>query len=341
MGSTNRQQSSALELLEQIKEEPYRHDLFGLLRYMEAIHGDMPRLGESVKVSEDPIIIRQQPSMAFAPSTISKFIPGYKEQDQVFNFPYGIFGPNGPLPLHLTEYAYERELQNGDDTFSRFADVFHHRMISLLYRAWANTQPVIGMDRPKTNRFDQYVAAIGGIFVEENQAGDCSLYPKIFRAGLFSQQTRSADGLETLLSDYFQMPFHVSQYSGGWLSLTNKDHFLLGTYGQANILGENTCLGSKVFDCQHKFTLATNALDFIQFERLLPNTQSYRTLYELISEYAGIALEWDLVLKLKAPETPAWSLGEQGKLGWTLWLGETDLSQEMVEVQLQSRRPEL
>lgn len=340
MGSTSRQQSSALELLEQIQQEPYNYDLFGLLRYVEAIHGDLPRLGESVKASEDPIIIRQQPSMAFAPSTISKFIPGYKKQDQVFNYPHGIFGPNGPLPLHLTEYAYERELRNDDDTFSRFADVFHHRMISLLYRAWANTQPVIGMDRPKTNPFDQYVAALGGIFIEESQVGDSALYPKIYRAGLFSQQTRSADGLETLLSDYFQMPFNVVQYSGGWLTLNNKDHFLLGTYGQANSLGENTCLGVKVYDCQHKFTLETNALDFSQFERLLPNTKSYKTLYELITEYVGLSFEWDLVLKLKASDIPKWSLGQSGNLGWTLWLGEADSSEEILEVKLQSRRPE-
>lgn len=340
MASTSRQQSSTLDLLEQIQQEPYRYDLFGLLRYVEAIHGDLPRLGESVKASDDPILIRQQPSMAFAPSTISKFIPGYKKQDQVFNYPYGIFGPNGPLPLHLTEYAYERELQKDDDTFSRFADVFHHRMVSLLYRAWANTQPVIGMDRPDSNRFDQYVSAVGGIFIEESQIGDNTLYPKIFRAGLFSQQTRSADGLETLLSDYFQMPFNVQQYSGGWLTLNKKDQFLLGTYGHANVLGENSCLGAKVYDCQHKFTLATNALEFKQFERLLPNTKSYKTLYELITEYAGISFEWDLILKLKAEDTPRWSLGDKGNLGWTLWLGKTDSSQEMVEVQLQSRRPE-
>jgi len=337
MASKSGQQSTALALLEQIQEKPYQYNLFDVLRYVEATYSDTPRLGESLKVSDDPIFIRQQPSMAFAPATISKFIPGYKEQDQLFNFPYGVFGPNGPLPLHLTEYAYGRELQEGDDTFSRFADVFHHRMISLLYRAWANTQPTIEMDKPKTNKFDQYVAAIAGTYVDDERLGDTSIHSKIFRAGLFNQQTRSADGLETLLSDYFQVTFYVSQYSGGWLTLNKKDHFQLGAYGYANSLGKNSCLGSKVYDCQHKFTLTTEVLSFSKFERFLPSTESYKTLYELITEYVGITFEWDLTLKLKASETPHWSLGKEGRLGWTNWLGETEGSQEHVEVQLQSR----
>ena len=337
MAGTSRQQPSALELFEQIKEQPYHYSLFDVLRYVEAVYSDMPRLGESVKASDDPVYIRQQPSMAFAPASISRFVPGYKKQDQIFNFPYGIFGANGPLPLHLTEYAYERELQNNDDTLSRFADVFHHRMVSLLYRAWANVQPTISMDRPKSNRFDQYVGAIAATYIDEENLGNTSNYSKLFRAGLFNQQSRSADGLETLLSDYFKMTFSISQYSGGWLPLERKDCFRLGSYGFANSLGENSCLGARVYDCQHKFTLSTGALTFKQFERLLPSSDAYSVLYSLISEYIGVSFEWDLVLKLKSSEAPKWSLGQEGRLGWTNWLGATDSSEDLIEVELQSR----
>jgi len=325
MASESRKQSSALDLFEHIKDEPFRYDLFDVLRYVEAAYGEKERLGESVKATEDPIFIRQQPSMAFAPATISRFIPNYKGQSEVFNFPYGVFGPNGPLPLH------------GDDTFSRFADVFHHRMISLLYRSWANTQPTIEMDRPESNKFDQYVGALAGKFIDEERIGDTSLQPKMFRAGLFNQQARSADGLETLISDYFQIDFYVDQYSSGWLVLNETDQFVLGQYGFANTLGENTCLGSKVYDCQHKFTITTTTLNLDQFKRLLPGTDAYQVLYDLITDYIGIAFEWDLVLKLKSSDTPTWSLGQEGRLGWTNWLGQGQPSQEITEVQLKSR----
>ena len=40
---------------------------------------------------------------------------------------FGLLGPNGPLPLHLTEYVRERLRHHADPTFARFLDLFHHR----------------------------------------------------------------------------------------------------------------------------------------------------------------------------------------------------------------------
>ncbi|MGV8763016.1 type VI secretion system baseplate subunit TssG, partial [Pseudomonas aeruginosa] len=64
--------------------------------------------------------------------------------DQFF---FGLTGPNGPLPLHLTEYARERQRNVNDATFKRFMDVFHHRLLTLFYRAWAEARrPVVVVD---------------------------------------------------------------------------------------------------------------------------------------------------------------------------------------------------
>lgn len=335
MASKSGQQSFALEVIDGVTERPYHYSFFDVLRYLEAVGKDGPRLGESVKAREDIVFIRQQPSMAFAPSSIVSFTPGGQQQDQIYNWAYGIFGPNGPLPLHLTEYAYEREKHYHDDTLSRFADVFHHRMVSLLYRGWANTQPTIEMDRPNTNKFDQYVGAIAGLHVDKEGTRDESKrrevegrYRQLFRAGLFNQHVRSADGLETLLSGYFKVPFTVTQFCGDWLPLRPKDRFRLGSYGYANSLGVNSCLGERVYDCQHKFSLSTGVLSIEQFKRLLPGGESYQALYELVTSYMGVTFEWDLTLKMSASETPQWRLGQEGGLGWTQWLGGEEVSEQ-------------
>ena len=341
MAGTSGQQSSPLDILELIEEQPYQYSLFDVLRYIESLNADKPRLGESLKSTDDPVYIRQQPSMAFAPSSISRFEAGHKKQSQIYNFPYGLFGPNGPLPIHLTEYAYEREIHEGDETFSRFADIFHHRMVSLLYRAWANTQPTIGFDRPEENIFDQFVAAVAGNAIVDEDIPQQTKHKEAYRAGLFSHQTRSADGLETLLSDYFNIGFKVEQYSGGWLPLREKDQFKLGCFGFSNSLGENTCLGEKVFDCQHKFTIISDPMDYQQFEGLLPNSASYEALYELVADYAGVSFEWDLVFRIKGKDIPQWSLGQQGRLGWTNWLSAEQtsdkLGNQVVDICLLSR----
>ena len=58
-----------------------------------------------------------------------------------------LFGPSGPLPLHLTEYAYERQHQHGDRTWTGFANMLQHRLAVLFYRAWANAQSIISLDK--------------------------------------------------------------------------------------------------------------------------------------------------------------------------------------------------
>ncbi len=42
--------------------------------------------------------------------------------DYLAGYFFGMFGPNGPLPLHLTEYVRDREKMENDKTFRAFAD---------------------------------------------------------------------------------------------------------------------------------------------------------------------------------------------------------------------------
>ena len=67
------------------------------------------------------------------------------------------------MPTHLTEYVRDRARNAGDPTFARFLDVFHHRMASLFYRAWAVAQPVVSLDRDNGDRFSAYVGTTFGL----------------------------------------------------------------------------------------------------------------------------------------------------------------------------------
>ncbi|MGN6983261.1 type VI secretion system baseplate subunit TssG, partial [Neisseria sp. P0009.S007] len=76
---------------------------------------------------------------------------------------FGLFGPSGPLPLHLTEYAYERQHQHGDRTWTGFANMLQHRLAVLFYRAWANAQSIISLDKNAEDRFGKYIASFNGL----------------------------------------------------------------------------------------------------------------------------------------------------------------------------------
>ena len=74
----------------------------------------------------------------------------------------GLTGPNGPLPLHLTEFARDRLRNHGDRTFLRFLDTFHHRFFTMFYRAWADAQPTVSLDRPDQDPFGDRLGALAG-----------------------------------------------------------------------------------------------------------------------------------------------------------------------------------
>ncbi len=164
MDDPSRPAAPDVEFLRALRATPFEHGFLHAVRRLECLHQDEPRVGQSVRPREDPIRLGQEPSLAFAPATLAALAPANDVRPARLDVRfYGLFGPNGPMPLHLTEYARDR-LRNGDDpTLARFADVFHHRLLTLFYRVWAAAQPTVSLDRPEADRFGTYVAALFGL----------------------------------------------------------------------------------------------------------------------------------------------------------------------------------
>ncbi len=324
MAKAHRTNADVLAFLQALQEEPYRHGFAAAMRRMEALYSDKPRLGEAVRANDDPIRLGQHPSLAFAPASVAEFTPANdKRPPRLDSYFFGLFGPNGPLPLHLTEYAHSRELNDRDSTFRRFADVFHHRLLSLFFRAWMDCEPTIEMDRPDNNRFDLYVGSVLGIGPESLRQRDAlSDRAKLFRSASFAMQTRPVEALRSVLIDFFKLPFDLQQWVGEWLTVEEEDRCYLGRSEQTGCLGQSMILGGEVWSCQHKFRVVAGPLEFAAFNRLLPGTAGVRRLLAIVRNLVGDEFEWDLQLILRKSEVPKTQLGEAGQLGWTSWLGD-------------------
>lgn len=334
MDTQVRTSSDTLKFLRELEESPYRYDFFMALRRLESMHADKPRFGEAARPVDEPLRIGQEPSLAFAPSALAEFKAGDKNHPhRLNNFFFGVFGPNGPLPLHLTEYARDRERNENDATFRRFADIFHHRLSLLLYRAWANSQPTASMDRPTTRRIDSYVGSAFGIAAPEFRNRDSVPdEAKLHMAGRFALQTRPAGGLLSILEEFFSFPFQILEYVGEWLRLSSKDFLKLGVLGSSCGLGKDAVIGSAVWNCQHKFRIVCGPLRLKDFNRLLPGQSGLRRLRDSVRGYVGYGIDWDLNLVLAGSDVPPLKLGRSGALGWTSWLGERKTEADANEV---------
>ena len=326
------------DLIAALVANPTAFDFFRAVRLLEAKHVDRPRIGTSIDPREDPVRFGQRPSLAFARSTIEAFTDGGAQPHDLFVNFLGLFGPNAPLPLHITDYARDREANAKDETITAFLNIFHHRLLSLFYRAWAVNQKNVDLDRPERANFPRFVGSFFGLGMSELRHRDAiSDWAKLYYSGWLSGQTRNAEGLETILRDYFQMPVRIVSFLGHWLKLPEHSVCRLGEAPETGTLERSAVIGSRVWDCQLKFRVRIGPVDLAQLQRLLPGTETYVRMQCWVRGYSGDEFLWDMQIVLKKEEVPAVQLGMAGQLGWTSWIKSKPSEQDAEDLILEPK----
>ncbi|MBL8302244.1 MAG: type VI secretion system baseplate subunit TssG [Ideonella sp.] len=324
MEAPDRPARDRLTLLRALAAEPSAYGFYHAARLIECTWPDLPRLGTSRRLREDPVRFGQDPSLSFALATLAALELGQGGSPPRLLVRFtGLIGPNGPLPLHLTEFARDRLRNHGDNTFIRFLDVFHHRVFTMFYRAWADAQPTVSLDRPGQDPFGDRLASLAGYGTKTLQGRDeVPEFSKRAHAGLLANSVRSAEGLARILSNFFRVPARVEQWQPHWMKLPTDSLTRIGL-GQENArLGVTAVLGAKVWDCQSRFRVVIGPVDLAQYVRFLPGQPSLRRLRDWVRNYMGDELSCEMQLLLKRPQVPSVTLGKAGQLGWTSWLGK-------------------
>jgi type VI secretion system protein ImpH len=321
-----------------MEQAPYRYGFFQAVRRINCCYKDMAMTGTSFRPGDDPVRFSQVPYTSFAPSTLNRVdFRGPNGVPVVSQRFLGLFGPNGPLPLHLTEYARDRLRHKQDSSFAGFADMFHHRAISLFYRAWSQAQPTVQRDRPDQDRFAMYMGALSGLGMEAFQDADCMpLTSKLHFTGHLSSLPKHATGLASLLEGYFQVPAKVVEFISHWLRIPKRDRLKLGSNLSIGSLGVDAVLGEKVWQRQDKFQIRLGAMSLDEYESFLPSGKSFKALVAAVRNYLGLELLWETRLILKGSEKPVTCLGKQGALGWTSWLESEHTQAEVGDLVIQT-----
>lgn len=306
-----------------VRETPWRYDLFQLLRRIDAQGGERYPLGRAPLPKFEPLRIGQQPSMGFAPSTVAEV--RQREENGLHDvsiLSFGLFGPNGPLPVHMTEYARERIHHHQDHSLSAFADLFHHRLTLLFYRAWADAQPAVSLDRNDNRRFEGYLASLIGMGQPAQMSkGSLSAHARFTHAGHLTRHGRDPEGLEKILRNYFNVPVRLVANVPQWMPLSTREQAQLGEGRRLPRMGESAFLGIAVRDVQHKFRLEIGPLSADDYNRFLPGEGWVTELRDWVRQYAGVEFEWETRVILRADAVQGATLGSAGRLGYNTWLG--------------------
>ncbi len=324
-------------VIERLRQDPYGFDFFAAVRLLQSRFPELPRIGHSWSLGHDPVRFAQTPALDFAPATLEAFQRKDTSRPLVlYSRHFGLLGPNGPLPLCYTEFARDRILHHGDATFAAFCNLFHHRLLSFFFRAWADAQKAVDFDRPADQHYAQFAASLIGLGMESLRERDSVPdRAKLYFAGRLVPQTRNAEGLEAIVQEFFAVPTRLQSYVGRWLDLPPSSICRLGVSRDAGSLGANVIVGSRFWTCQLHFRLRLGPLTLPQYERMLPTGSSFRRLCDWVRQYTGEQFSWDAQLVLARDEVPRTVLGKAGRLGWTTWLKSLPFAQDAENLVLQ------
>lgn len=302
-----------------LAETPERFTLFAALRALERAHPRLPRLGESRRLADDPVRVSQPPHLLFAPSEVASA----RQEEGLWNieqYLFGVFGPNGALPRHLTELANTRARHQNDPSIRDFINAFQHRFTELFYRAWAEASPAISADRPAEDRFAAQLGALAGIDPQA-PADAVGRNAKLGRTGLFGLSSKPAAALERALSDFFGLEVRLIPFVGQWLRIPADERCRLGKASASAVLGGGAVLGERSWQRQQHFEICIGPLDHDTFKQFLPGGRALDQLAALVRFFTNDEWSWQLRLELRQPDLPAAQLGRTGQLGWQSWLG--------------------
>jgi type VI secretion system protein ImpH len=336
--TTARQDEGLQRLWASLAQAPYAHDLFHTLRRIQALQADAPRLGEALRPRDEAVRMGQDAELDFAPANIHSFQQGgaVNPAPRIGQRAFGLFGPMGPMPMHITEFVRERERSHGDPTLARFADLFHHRALLMFFRAWAQSRPEVHRDRPWDDDFARWVSSLygqgGKAFTQRSAVDDDA---KRLHAATMMRGPRNAEGLAKVLRQYFGLAVRVEACVGHWLPLSEQDRTLLlpSTSPSRNTgLGHSAVLGRRVWDRQSHARLHIGPLTLAQFQRFMPGQPTRQALRDWVREYLGLSVSVDTQLTLLGSEIPPLQMRRRGKgqqgasaaggrLGLDTWLG--------------------
>ncbi|MBN2592644.1 MAG: type VI secretion system baseplate subunit TssG [Sedimentisphaerales bacterium] len=315
--------ASFYSLNKTLHNRPYDFDFFRAVRLLECANPNLPRIGQSQRPQDDPVRFCQNVSLAFAPSSLCAYYEAGDEHParMLVNF-FGLLGPNGPMPLVITEYIYDRLRTHKDVTLAAFLDIFNHRMTSLFYRAWACNQQSVSRDRKEKDTFAGYIGSIFGIGTDSFRNRDAVPdIAKLYYSGRLFCQTKNVEGLREILQDYFGIKVDIAQFIGQWIELSPAHRCRLGETAESGKLGCTLVVGARFWECQQKFRIKFGPMGFSDYQRMLPKGESISRLVAWVKNYVGDEFSWELQLILVAREVPRICLGKMGQLGWSTWLG--------------------
>jgi type VI secretion system protein ImpH len=302
-----------------VLENPRQFEFFELVKLLKQRDSGAVLPGGAGPASQENVRFRPPLHMGFptgdveAISVLDPQEEGERTRYRVeVNF-MGLYGPSSPMPAHFTEEMMWAGLPA--DGARDFVDIFHHRLISFLFRGWQKYRYAEQFHDAPLDDFSRRALCLLGMGTAGIESGSgLPALPMLRTAGLMADRHRSAVGLEQLLRSHFDLEvIRIESCRERRANIPVAQTLRLGR--PTARLGDSAVLGERVVDRASTFLIVLGPFDVSNARRFLPGGDEMLKLVRLTRLYVRDPLHFRLELRVPAENVPPLRLTERAKLG--------------------------
>ena len=343
--------SDADDIRSTLLEQATRYDFFFAVGMMERLEPQAVRVGGNGPYDRESVRFRHDPSLSFKAGDIMKveWVPkpqaaedalsGKQFRFEVTTAFLGLTGTTSPLPLYLAEEI--AQAQDSAAVKRDFLDLFHHRLISFVYRIGVKHDLAREYLKDGTDPWSRRILSLAGFDSWGGHAMKTLPPWQVLRlAPLLSSGVRSARTIELAIEDVCGHALRgaevtVETFAGGWSPLDGEQRMALGA--RNHTLGDASVLGQQCFDKSGKAVIAIGPLGS-NFRHFLADGDQYPVIVELLALLTDEPIVFEMRLDVRDDARPPFHLGVDGRMGVDSWLGSGAQSASMTHVKVELPR---
>ncbi len=311
-----------------LADEGNRFDFFRVVQLLQRLAGSgAAGVGELGPLNAEAVRFIHDTRMIFHASDVISVEPRVVKPGHVFarvmtSF-LGLFGSASPLANFVSEDVIRAENDGDDHSLRDFYDIFHHRILSLYYRAWKKYRFSAGFRSDANDPFTRRALSFVGVdiagAIPRHGLPPGDLLP--LAPLLSGTRTRPSRTLQIVLERLLPgVDVKIEMFVARRVRLDESQRVMLGK--QNTELGQNYTIGRSVVDRSGSFRIVVGPVGYDVFEAFAPGGRHNTRLRQIVDQFSGGVLESELELKLSETESPRFQLNSRrgSQLGITTQL---------------------
>lgn len=311
---------SSPDVIDELLETGPAFSFYQILRLLKLLCRPTEESPLPLSLPVSRIKIRPHLSLSFPASGVESVTANEKGGFTIRANLLSLYGTCSPLPTFYTEELMEDESM-GENTVRDVLDVINHRLYELLFGAWCRNRSMLKIwEEQDVSRINRLFCLIG--MERKSLEREIDHPERLLRyTGVFAMKTRSAKGLECLLSDAFgNLPVRIIQMIERKGRIPEDQICCLG---QNITLGATSNLGHEVTHKSGAFRIEIGPISDAHYRRFIPGNEDYTLLTALTRMYLNQPLDYDVELIMDKNEKPKTAcLGSEtfSRLGLDTWI---------------------